>query len=134
MRSRAGSVSRGIAPSIWQRRFTLCPTEGMLAMSPSVYGCAGMHHLAHRADLDDATRIHDRDPVGGLRDDAHVVRDQHDGDVVVAREPPQQRDDLRLHRHVKRRGRLVGDHEPGSAQSASAMTTRWRIPPENSCG
>jgi hypothetical protein len=22
----------------------------------------------------------------------------------------------------------------GSAQSASAMTTRWRMPPENSCG
>jgi hypothetical protein len=43
-------------------------------------------------------------------------------------------DDLRLHGHVERRGRLVGDDELGSAHSASAITTRCRMPPENWCG
>jgi hypothetical protein len=46
----------------------------------------------------------------------------------------QQLDDLRLDRHVERGGGLVGDDEARLAQSASAITTRWRMPPENWCG
>ena len=46
----------------------------------------------------------------------------------------QQVEDLRLHRHVERRGRLVGDERSGWHSSAMAIMTRWRMPPENSCG
>ena len=39
-----------------------------------------------------------------------------------------------LHHHVERGGRLVGDDEVGPADVASAIVTRWRMPPESSCG
>ena len=43
--------------------------------------------------------------------------------------------DLRLGRHVERRGRLVGDQRArGLLISAIAIITRWRMPPENWCG
>ena len=71
------------------------------------------HHVLHRADLGDAAGIHHRDAVGGLRDHAHVVGHQHHGGAVVAAEPLDQRDDLRLHRHIERGGRLVGDDQLG---------------------
>ena len=46
----------------------------------------------------------------------------------------QQAQDLRLHGDVERGGRLVGDQEFGPQASASAIMTRCRMPPENSCG
>ena len=36
-----------------------------------------------RADLDDAAGVHHRDPVAGLGDHAHVVRDQHHRRAVL---------------------------------------------------
>ena len=88
--------------------------------------------LPHRADLGDAPGIHDGDAVGGLGDDAHVVRHQHDGGAVIAAETLEQGDDLRLDRDVERRRRLVGDDEALDwRKSARAMTTRCRMPPEN---
>ena len=42
--------------------------------------------------------------------------------------------DLALHDDVERRRRLVHDHSSGSSASAIAMITRWRMPPESSCG
>ena len=47
------------------------------------------------------------------------------------RDEPQ---DLLLHRHVERRRRLVRDDELRLAGKAAAISTRWRIPPESSCG
>ncbi len=41
---------------------------------------------------------------------------------------------LRLHRDVERRGRFVTDQQVGIVGVAMAITTRWRSPPENSCG
>ena len=70
-----------------------------------------LDHVAHRADLGDAPRIHHGDAVRGLGDHAHVVGDQHHGGAMLAAQPLQQRDDLRLHRYVERGGRLVGDDE-----------------------
>src|SRR6266513_2645980 len=70
-----------------------------------------MQHVAHRADLHDAARVHDRDAVGGLGDDPHVVGDQHHRRAPFARDALDERDDLRLHRHVERGGRLVGDQQ-----------------------
>src|SRR6266850_4021478 len=70
-----------------------------------------MEHVADRADLYDTARIHDRDAIGGLGDDPHVVRDQHYRRAALARDALDERDDLRLHRHVERSGRLVGDQQ-----------------------
>ena len=67
-----------------------------------------LDHVAHRADLGDAAGIHHRDAVGGLGDHAHVVGHQHHRRAVLAAEPLQERDDLRLDRDVERRRRLVG--------------------------
>ena len=43
-------------------------------------------------------------------------------------------EDLRLHGHVERRRRLVGDQQSGSFATAMAIIARCRMPPENSCG
>ena len=42
--------------------------------------------------------------------------------------------DLRLDRHVERRRRLVGDQQRRVGESAIAIITRCRMPPENWCG
>ena len=69
--------------------------------------------VAHRADLGEASGVHDHDAVGDLGDDAHVVRDQHHRGAVTAADLLHQRDDLRLHRDVERGRRLVGDEKLG---------------------
>ena len=52
-----------------------------------------------------------------------------------SRSSTMQLEDLRLDRHVERRGRLVGDQQLGLEQRApSRSSTRWRMPPENWCG
>ena len=47
----------------------------------------------------------------------------------------EQFEDLRLHRHVQRGGRLVGDDAARARRAmAIAIRMRWRMPPENWCG
>ena len=88
-----------------------------------------------RALLDDVAAIHDDDAVGHLRDDGHVVRDEEHRHAVLALETVDQREDLGLDRDIERRGRLVGDQQTRGRQAiAIAITTRWRMPPESSCG
>ena len=75
----------------------------------------GMAHLAqHRlrgTGLDHAPLGHDRETVGGLRDDGEVVRDEDQAHAVLVDEPPQQDEDRRLRRDVERGRRLVGDQQ-----------------------
>ncbi|CAM5693360.1 hypothetical protein SVIOM342S_03321 [Streptomyces violaceorubidus] len=61
--------------------------------------------------LHDGALVHHRDPVGEVRDDAHVVGDQQDTRAGLGREPPQQVEDLGLHGHVERGGGFVGDQQ-----------------------
>ena len=72
-------------------------------------------HLGRRARLDDLPGVHDRDAVAGLGQHRQVVRDQDQGQAELAAQLLEQLEDLRLHHHVERRGRLVGDHELGLA-------------------
>ncbi len=65
--------------------------------------------------LRDLPGVHDRDPVGEVADQGQVVRDQHHGEAEFVAQPHQQLDDLGLHRHVERGGRLVGDQQPRAA-------------------
>ena len=88
-------------------------------------------HLVHRADLGDAAGVHHGDAVAGLGDHAHVVRDQHHRGAVLLAQALEQRNDLRLDRHVERRGRLVGDDQlrlgrPAPARSPRAGACRRR--------
>ena len=104
--------SRGIEPGIWTSRAGVARQRRDRAHQALGVGMQRvLHDVLHRADLGDAAGIHHRDAVGGLRDHAHVVGHQHHGGAVIAPEPLDQRDDLRLHRDVERGGRLVGDDQ-----------------------
>ena len=64
-----------------------------------------------------------------------VVGDEQIGQAEPVLQVEQQVEDLRLHRDVERRDRLVGDDQrSGSSASARAMPMRWRWPPEKACG
>ena len=63
------------------------------------------------SDLDDLAAIHHGDPVGEMRDDRDVVRDEEVRDAEPVAQIGQQVDDRGLHRDVERRDRLVADDE-----------------------
>ena len=86
--------------------------RGDAAHQPFGVGMRGPLHDFRTGPIStDAARIHDKHPVGGLGDHAHVVRHQHHCRPVIAREPLEQSDDLRLDRYIQRRRRLVRDHQ-----------------------
>ena len=66
---------------------------------------------SHRSLFDDPTGIHDGDPIGGLGDDAEVVRNQQQRQVERRLHLAQQLENLGLNRDVERRRRFVGDDE-----------------------
>src|SRR5690625_456721 len=63
--------------------------------------------------FDDAARVHDRDPVGGLVDDTEVVGDQQQPHTGVVLDLGEEFHDLCLDCHVERGRRLVGDKDIG---------------------
>ncbi len=65
------------------------------------------------ATLDDEALLHHRDLVGHAPDNAEVMGDEQDGHAVARLQVAQQRQYLRLHGHVERGGRLVGDQQVG---------------------
>ena len=65
----------------------------------------------HLATLHHAAATHDQDLVGQRRDHAHVMRDQRQCHAAFGDQLAQQRENLRLHRHVERGGRFVGDQQ-----------------------
>jgi len=67
-----------------------------------------------RPFLDHPPRLHHDHPVGHLGDHAHVMGDQDDRGAEVALQVAQEVEHLALHRHVKRRRRLVGDQHLGA--------------------
>ena len=70
-------------------------------------------HLARRL-LEHAARVHDGDVVAHLRDHAEIVRDEDDRGPEVVAQRLDELQHLRLHRHVERRRRLVGDEDVGA--------------------
>jgi len=61
--------------------------------------------------LHEVSGIHDEDPVGHLRHDAHVVRDEHDGRAKLRAHLVDELQDLGLDGHVEGRGGLVADEQ-----------------------
>ncbi|GFJ80642.1 hypothetical protein Phou_048220 [Phytohabitans houttuyneae] len=70
-------------------------------------------HVLDAAVLDGPSAVHDEHLVGHLADHAQVVGDQHDRRVELLLEIFEQVQDLRLHGHVERGRRLVGDEQVG---------------------
>ena len=62
-------------------------------------------------ELDDAAGAHHRDPVGHVVDDRQIVRDEEVGQAEILLQVLEQVQDLRLHRDVERRHRLVADEQ-----------------------
>ena len=100
-----------------------------------MYGCRGSRNTSATVPaLDHLAGVHHRQPAARLRDHRQVVRHEHEADVELALQLLQQLEDLILDRHVERRRRLVAEDSFGSPESAIAIITRWRMPPESSCG
>ena len=77
-----------------------------------MYGCFGSSvELLARADLDGLAEVHDHHPIGDVADDVEVVGDEDVREPEVLLEVLQQVQDLRLHRDVERRHRLVADDQ-----------------------
>ncbi len=70
-------------------------------------------HALDRALFDDLPRLHHADPLRDPAHDAEVVGDEQKRHAEPLLQIFQQRQDLRLHGDVERRGRLVGDEEVG---------------------
>ncbi len=62
--------------------------------------------------LHDPADVHHRDAVADVLDHRQVVRDEEVGEPQLVLQLEQQVEDLRLHRDVERRHRLVGDDQP----------------------
>src|SRR5580704_3437802 len=64
--------------------------------------------------LDDAARVHDRDAIRDLRDDAEIVGDEKERELKFAAQFREQSKDLRLHGDVERGGGLVCNQDAGA--------------------
>ena len=119
-----GQRSRNAQPSGRAWRFGGCPGivaelgRGLLVearhrakQSPGVRVLGVLEDRLDRPLLDDPAAVHHHDPLAQARDHAEVVGDQDDRHAELAPQRLQQLQDLRLHRDVERRGRLVGDQE-----------------------
>lgn len=79
-------------------------------------GVAGLREeVVPLRPLDESAAVEDVDLVAQPGDDAEVVGDHDQGRAGLLDELAQQGEDLGLDRHVERRGRLVGDEQPGLA-------------------
>ena len=67
--------------------------------------------LVNRAFFDDFALVHDNQPVGDFRGDAQVVGDQDKPHVLFVAQLNQQIQNLRLHGHIKRCCRFIGNQD-----------------------
>jgi hypothetical protein len=70
-------------------------------------------HFIDRSLLDDTAQVHHRHGVRQMIDDGEVVGDEQVGEPEIGLQVGEQIENLRLHRNVERRGRLVADHQVG---------------------
>ena len=114
----------------------VCRWKPLLATSiAAVWGFDGAGaELFCRQLLDHRAMLHDEQPFAEMRDHRQVMADEDVGEPVLGAQRFEQVQDLRLHRCVERRGRLVEQDDRGRRISARAMATRWRCPPESWCG
>ena len=75
----------------------------------------GIQYLSRGSLFHDLAGVHDGDPVGDLRDDPQVVRDQQDAHPVLGAQFVQQTEDLCLDGDIQRGRRLIGHQQFGTA-------------------
>ena len=123
----------GGAPGIGVSRSR--PSAGRLASRPRVYGCVGWRRGVDVAALDGAAGVHHLHPVGDAGDHAEVVGDEHDRRARTRAGCA--RCTSRIWACTVTSSAVVGSSAistSGSLAIAIAIITRWRMPPENSCG
>jgi hypothetical protein len=64
-----------------------------------------------RTGLNNLALGHDADAVSDFANDAEVMRDEQHRHAVLFLQSGQKLEDLRLHGHIERRGRLIGDQQ-----------------------
>ena len=72
--------------------------------------------FVHLSRFEHFARAHHDHAVGDFGDDPHVVRDEEDAHAGFFLKRADEREDFGLHRHVERRGGLVGDDELRAAR------------------
>ena len=98
----AGQVPAG--PADRGERVEQAPGVGVGRLAHEVLRLPGLHQ---------PSRVHDRDPVGQLEQQRQVVGDEQDREVEPLLELHDLRQDVPLHHHVERGGRLVHDDDLG---------------------
>jgi len=98
-----------------------------------VYGAASRAYLIDRPGFDHVAAVHHGDTLTGLGNDTEIVRHEQDCHVEITTALLDQLEDLRLvvtsSAVVVRRRSRVEDR-----RDRDAIMTRWRMPPESSCG
>jgi hypothetical protein len=125
-----GTPTRWIGPSHWGRRSSSSTT--LPTLSDRIGDrCRGEQSLAVRmrrvsvnrtsvAELDNATAVDHRDPVGYVPDDGDVMRDEQVGNVEILLQVTEQVEHLSLDRDVQGAHRFVADDQTrGHHQRAS---------------
>ena len=90
---------------------------------------------SRRSRFDDSARVHHVDHVGIFRDDAEVVRDEQDRHVTLTLQLPAAAS--RICAWIVTSSAVVGSSAMSSRglhESAIAIITRCRMPPDSSCG
>src|SRR2546423_2577859 len=88
-------------------------TRDRLEQRPGVWMLRVLEDLLDRSLFDDPSRVHHDHPLAEAGDHAHVMRDQDDGGPGRLVQVSQQLQDLGLHGHVERGGRLIGNQDRG---------------------
>ena len=97
-----------------QRRAGGTLVEDRMRAATACTGARGSLKIARTGTrLDEQPALHDRDAVAEVGDDAEVVRHEQHRHVALGLQVAQQIEHLGLHRHVERRGGLVGDDQVG---------------------
>ena len=86
---------------------------------PGVLVPGSIEHGRRLSLFDHPALLHDADVVAHEADDGQVVADEQVGQTVFVLQVAHQVEDLRLHRHVECRGRLVADDEVGLADEGT---------------
>ena len=87
---------------------------GIAPTSSAVYGSCGWSNTSAVGPTSTSRpSCITADPVGHLAHHGEVVRDEQVGQAALAPQPVEQREDLRLDRHVQRAGRLVEHQQVG---------------------
>ena len=132
-----GSSSDGGEPGIAGSRARAVAVEpgDRAQQPPRVRVLRVVEDLVERALLDDPPGVHHEHAVGDVGDDAEVVGDQDDRRRRSRRAAA--RSSRRICAWIVTSSAVVGSSaisSSGEQDSAIAIITRWRMPPENSCG